>query len=136
MTGRRWAGPIAFEAAPTEDGRILEPGSITWSMAWPLPLFTLPEPALLVGTIESVDRHGGQLWGTGAYTGAERYPDDRVAIGIDVDLLRSDADAQTGMLVIREGRLKGAHVYAPGSEYRPAWPGAFIMIEEEPSEAG
>ncbi len=68
---------LAVEGAPTEDGRLLDPGSISWRDL-PLSLMAMDttgpgghEGARVAGRIDSIYRDGNDIWGEGFFNADE-----------------------------------------------------------------
>lgn len=128
MSELRWSGPIAFEGKDTVDHRYLYHRAVTWGDE-PLPLIAISDQTI-VGTIETVERNAGQLWGTGRYLRDDRKPGDRLGVGINLDVAKVDwkDDDEGDRMVLLAGRLTSAHVYDDDTA-TPAWPDAVITIE-------
>jgi hypothetical protein len=68
----RWEGTLVLENVRTEDDREFEEGSLSWREL-PLPFMFMPDTdmghmdAMICGTIETVERSGQELVGTGAF---------------------------------------------------------------------
>lgn len=75
---KRWRGPIAVEGTPTGDGRVIEPGALTWSA-------TPDDPILLRYAPADVGAHtGAQV--VGRIYGIWREDDGRIMAEGDFDL--------------------------------------------------
>jgi hypothetical protein len=103
--GASWSGAIAQEGVDTGDKRRIEPGALEWR-ALPLTLMaqhTTPEwgghaDAAVAGRIDSIDRAGENIGGTGVFdTGSwgaetERMVREGMLNGISIDLAIEDAE--------------------------------------------
>jgi hypothetical protein len=94
----RWQAVLAVEGAPTEDGRMLAPGSITWREL-PMTLMALTETgpgghegAQLAGRIDEIWRDADKIMGSGIFdsgefgTEVERLVREQTLRGVSVDL--------------------------------------------------
>lgn len=77
-----WEGPIAFEGIETDDGRLVDPGALTWEPPFPLMLntpsgdgFSIP----IIGTVQEVERRSVDedegvttIWGKGFIYGSDK----------------------------------------------------------------
>ncbi len=75
--GPAWRALLAVEGVPTEDGRLLAEGSLTWRDL-PLSLMALDntgpgghEGAIVAGRIDNIWRDGNEVWGEGVFNGDE-----------------------------------------------------------------
>lgn len=75
--GPAWRALLAVEGVPTEDGRMLEEGSLTWRDL-PLTLQALDEEtegghlgARVAGRIDRIWRDGNEVWGEGVFNSDE-----------------------------------------------------------------
>lgn len=71
--GPGWKALLAVEGVPTEDGRMLAEGSLTWRDL-PLSLTAMdtsahgdPGPAKVAGRIDKIWRDGSEVWGSGVF---------------------------------------------------------------------
>jgi hypothetical protein len=93
----RWQAVLAVEGEPTEDGRLLSPGALTWREL-PLPLMALLDTsqghdgAHVAGRIDRIWRDDNQIMGAGEFDIAEfaaevtRLVEDETLRGVSVDL--------------------------------------------------
>ena len=77
VDGPAWRALLAVEGVPTEDGRMLAEGSLTWRDL-PLSLMALDntgpgghEGAIVAGRIDSIWRDGNEVWGEGVFNSDE-----------------------------------------------------------------
>lgn len=61
-TGRPWAGVIAVEGWPSNDGRMIEPGTLVWKT--PVPLIAVAGWRI-VGRVDEIVRHGELIRASG-----------------------------------------------------------------------
>lgn len=117
-----WRAVLCVEGEPTEDGRLLEPGSITWRDL-PLTLLcqieTQPghDGAEVCGRIDRIYREGNQIIGEGIFDSgqfgleAARLVTEQVLRGISVDLavleyeIRAAPDADDQMMAPEDGMI-------------------------------
>ena len=112
----RWQAVLAVEGEPTEDGRMLAPGAITWRET-PLPLMSLRETgagghegAEVAGRIDEIWRDGSKLMGAGVFDSGEvgtetaRLVRDQTLRGVSVDLAIREFEVQ---LLDEEGAPSG-----------------------------
>lgn len=95
-----WQGPLIVEGLVTGDGRMIDPGALTWrDLPLPLMLQTQnPETgghagAVICGSIGAIERRdGGQIWGMGWWDSgedgqrAEQLLTDKTMRGVSADL--------------------------------------------------
>lgn len=68
---RPWAGVLVMEGVATGDGRMIDPGALTWenlplNIRWVNEDIGAHANAVVTGTIETIERRdGGVIWGTG-----------------------------------------------------------------------
>lgn len=119
-TGGRWRATLCVEGVPTEDGRFLERGAITWR-SLPLSLMGLldtgpggHEGASVCGRMDRIWREGDVVWAEGVFAGhefgqkVEQLVVDRMVDGVSVDLAILDhevRDAETGMVLDVEEQM-------------------------------
>lgn len=95
MALRAWRGPVLIEGVQTGDGRVMAEGATSWADP-PLPLGFLDremhgdlvEGAVTIGTIDSLERVGNEILGTGSI-------DDEIPEGAEV-IRRMDAGSAPG----------------------------------------
>jgi hypothetical protein len=105
-SGMTWRAVLCVEGEPTEDGRLLAPGSITWRTL-PLTLLAQLETAAghdgaeVCGRIDRIWRDGSNIMGEGVFDSGEfgleaaRLVGDQVLRGISVDLAVLEYELQT-----------------------------------------
>ncbi|MEH0402864.1 phage minor head protein [Streptomyces sp. B21-089] len=102
MQTRAWSTPdetaLAFEDQETGDGRVFAPGALFWEGGpWPLQyadeMLMGHQGAELAGAIETIDRQGGRIAGSGviyadraAGADAIQFLDEKAPLGVSVDL--------------------------------------------------
>lgn len=149
-----WIGVLTLEGAPSGDGRMFAPDTLTWADL-PLPLLWQRETgdghdgSEIVGDIREISRAGNQIIGRGTFDlstseGAEAAK--RVGSGylrgvsVDVDSLSADtmeylygedADGEPviSMVIFHGGRLRGATLCAI-----PAFAEAFVQMVPESTD--
>jgi len=101
--GMAWEAVLAVEGEPTEDGRMLAPGSITWRTL-PLTLMAQTETAPghdgaeVAGRIDRIWRDGANIMGAGVFDAGEfgteiaRMVADETLRGVSVDLAVNAAE--------------------------------------------
>ncbi|QDH91654.1 hypothetical protein QDA01_gp35 [Microbacterium phage Cinna] len=106
-----WSGTIAVEGRPTDDGRMLTPGAVTWGDL-PRPLLN-PDTGLALGQVDTITREGDLLRATGSWT------EEDEEVGLAIALVSAEADFQGvgAVMVVTAGVIQGVYV----SE-SPAWP--------------
>lgn len=158
----RWQGVLVIEGVESGDGRLIAEGALSWREL-PLPLmgmFRNPEGgdghdgAVLVGTIDTIERDGRVIRAEGAYdlaspAGAEAYRlgVDQMLRGVSVDLdkvaieweneppigedvgLQDLFDFDPGTMIVSEARIMGATLCP-----FPAFEEAFIEVLTVDSE--
>jgi 2'-5' RNA ligase len=72
-----WKALLAIEGQPTEDGRIIDVGALSWRDL-PLSLMAMDktgpgghEGAQVAGAIEQIERDGADIWGSGVFDSGE-----------------------------------------------------------------
>ncbi|QDH93315.1 hypothetical protein QC999_gp35 [Microbacterium phage Cressida] len=108
-----WSGTIAVEGRPTDDGRMLMPGRITWPDL-PMPLRE-PDHGEEIGTVQTITREGDLLRATGTWNEA---PEE---IGLAINILGGESQFATdgAVMVVTGGRIAGVY-----TSENPAWPEA------------
>jgi hypothetical protein len=139
-------GVLCVEGSPTGDGRMIDTNSLRWSL--PLPLRRVREDfgahngAVVVGAIEKIVRtDGGEL----AYSGRlfntpdgiacrdemlTRYRSSGLKYGISVDLDDVVVEDDADVMVVKEGRLRGATL-CDVPAYSEAW--TMLVSDVRPS---
>lgn len=116
-----WKARLLVEEAPTEDGRMLAEGSISWREL-PLSLMALIETgpgghegAEVAGRMDTITRDGNEIWSTGVFSAeefgqeVERLVADQMLRGVSVDLAILEyeiRDAVTGQVLDADQQIE------------------------------
>lgn len=106
-TGIRWRSVLVLEGVPTEDGRIIDPGALTWRDL-PLTLMAMTETSAgghegagVAGRIDDIARSAPEVLGEGVFDGGElgsdiaRLVQEETLRGVSVDLAISEYELRT-----------------------------------------
>ena len=106
--GQSWAGVIAVEGWPTNDGRMIEPGVLVWRT--PVPLIAVAGWRI-IGRVDEIVRHGELIRASGVLF--EEVGDSDVSAvahltGVTLDRKRSDIALFTAASVRAVALVKGS----------------------------